>query len=300
MWKMIAVPIVGALIGYCTNWIAVKMLFRPRHEVRIGGWKVPFTPGVIPKGQPRLARAVGEVVEKELLTTEVMEDMLLSDEMKEKLSSSIENWMSEQKDAENTIRGCMLSVMEEETWEEFLGYAKKKGSEYILAKLIELNPGKVLSEKVLEVAKQKLAESMFGMMIGGGFLDSIGGMMEEKINEYLKENGQEYLEQIIEKETDQLQEKTTGDILLLLEDAGIDLKEFILGIYEKMVRDHIASIMAAMNLSKIVEDRINSMEVEEVEALMLKIMKKELGAVVNLGALIGLILGLINVAILCI
>lgn len=297
---MIAVPIVGALIGYLTNWIAVKMLFRPRHEVRIGGWKLPFTPGVIPKGQPRLARAVGEVVEKELLTTEVVEEMLLSDEMKEKLASSIEAWVSDQKEAGNTMRECMLSAIEEENWDEFLNYAKENGSEYILNKLMDRNPGKFLSEKVMEIAKQKLAESMFGMMIGGGFLDSIAGIMEEKINEYLKENGQEYLKQVIEKETDQLQEKTTGDLLILLEDTGIDLKELIPGIYEKMVREHLGSMMSAMNLSKIVEDRINSMEVEEVEVLMLKIMKKELGAIVNLGALIGLILGLVNVVILCI
>ena len=40
------------------------------------------------------------------------------------------------------------------------------------------------------------------------------------------------------------------------------------------------------------------MDVAEVEELMLSIMKKELGAVVNLGALIGLILGLINAVIL--
>ena len=33
MWKYIVTPIIGAIIGYVTNWIAVKMLFRPRKEV---------------------------------------------------------------------------------------------------------------------------------------------------------------------------------------------------------------------------------------------------------------------------
>lgn len=37
MWKYIVTPIIGAIIGYVTNWIAVKMLFRPRKEVRV--WK---------------------------------------------------------------------------------------------------------------------------------------------------------------------------------------------------------------------------------------------------------------------
>ena len=37
MWKYIVTPIIGAIIGYVTNWIAVKMLFRPRKEVRVFG-----------------------------------------------------------------------------------------------------------------------------------------------------------------------------------------------------------------------------------------------------------------------
>ena len=52
-----------------------------------------------------------------------------------------------------------------------------------------------------------------------------------------------------------------------------------------------------MKLSLVVEERINAMQVEEVEELVLSIMNKELGAIVNLGAVIGFILGLINVII---
>lgn len=41
----IILPILlGALIGYCTNYIAIKMLFHPKKEVYIGKWKLPFTP----------------------------------------------------------------------------------------------------------------------------------------------------------------------------------------------------------------------------------------------------------------
>ena len=39
---MIAGPAVGAVIGYVTNWIAVKMLFLPRKELRLFGRRVPF------------------------------------------------------------------------------------------------------------------------------------------------------------------------------------------------------------------------------------------------------------------
>ena len=53
---IIAGPLIGAVIGYFTNYLAVKMLFRPRREIKIGSKTLPFTPGVIPKGKPRLAR----------------------------------------------------------------------------------------------------------------------------------------------------------------------------------------------------------------------------------------------------
>ena len=47
--KLIIPIIVGAIIGYFTNWLAIKMLFRPHYEKKIFGIKIPFTPGLIPK-----------------------------------------------------------------------------------------------------------------------------------------------------------------------------------------------------------------------------------------------------------
>ena len=59
--KYLAGPLIGAVIGYCTNYIAVKMLFYPRKEIRVFGHRLPFTPGAIPKGQQRLAKAATEM-----------------------------------------------------------------------------------------------------------------------------------------------------------------------------------------------------------------------------------------------
>ncbi|WP_157729406.1 DUF445 family protein [Tumebacillus algifaecis] len=59
---------VGALIGLFTNWLAIIMLFRPWHEKRLFGKRLPFTPGLIPRRQQELAEKLGEIVEKDLLT----------------------------------------------------------------------------------------------------------------------------------------------------------------------------------------------------------------------------------------
>ncbi len=70
-------PVIGAVIGYFTNYIAVKMLFRPRKEVRLLGVKLPFTPGIIPKRRAELAKAIGNTVGNRLLTKEAVLDVLL-------------------------------------------------------------------------------------------------------------------------------------------------------------------------------------------------------------------------------
>ena len=58
----------GALIGYVTNYIAVKMLFRPYNAVKTGSRTLPFTPGVIPKNKSRIAKACGAAVEGSLFS----------------------------------------------------------------------------------------------------------------------------------------------------------------------------------------------------------------------------------------
>ena len=68
--RMLAGPLIGAVIGYCTNYIAVKMLFRPYHPVKLCGRTLPFTPGIIPKRQPDLAKAVGKAVGENLFGEE--------------------------------------------------------------------------------------------------------------------------------------------------------------------------------------------------------------------------------------
>ena len=60
-------PFIGALIGWLTNYIAIKMLFHPREEKRILGVRLQ---GVFPRRQQALAKKVGEVVATELVSGE--------------------------------------------------------------------------------------------------------------------------------------------------------------------------------------------------------------------------------------
>jgi uncharacterized membrane protein YheB (UPF0754 family) len=68
LWLFIAPPVVGGVIGYFTNDVAIKMLFRPYRPFYIGGRQVPFTPGLIPRNQERLAQRVSSTIMGSLLT----------------------------------------------------------------------------------------------------------------------------------------------------------------------------------------------------------------------------------------
>lgn len=86
----IIIPIfVGAVIGYFTNWLAIKMLFRPLEVKKVFGLKIPFTPGLIPKERKRIASSIGETVGKHLLTPGKISEVLSSNETKTKMKGFI-------------------------------------------------------------------------------------------------------------------------------------------------------------------------------------------------------------------
>jgi uncharacterized membrane protein YheB (UPF0754 family) len=68
VWIYVAPPVAGAIIGYFTNDIAIKMLFRPYKAIYIGKRQLPFTPGLIPRNQARLALRIADTIMGSLLT----------------------------------------------------------------------------------------------------------------------------------------------------------------------------------------------------------------------------------------
>jgi uncharacterized membrane protein YheB (UPF0754 family) len=84
-------PLVGAFIGYLTNMIAIKMLFRPLNPWRIFGLRVPFTPGVIPAKRQDLAVNIGEMVGEHLLTSKEVGQALANESFQTHLYGLIEN-----------------------------------------------------------------------------------------------------------------------------------------------------------------------------------------------------------------
>ncbi|MEH1997969.1 MAG: DUF445 family protein [Nostoc sp.] len=75
LWLYVSPPVLGGIIGYFTNDIAIKMLFRPYRAIYIAGQKVPFTPGLIPRNQERLALNISKTIMGSLLTPKELQNL---------------------------------------------------------------------------------------------------------------------------------------------------------------------------------------------------------------------------------
>jgi uncharacterized membrane protein YheB (UPF0754 family) len=89
LWIFVAPPLVGGVIGYFTNDIAIKMLFRPYRAYYLGGRRLPFTPGLIPSNQERLAKRISDAIMGSLLTPEELQNLARKLLQTERVQSAI-------------------------------------------------------------------------------------------------------------------------------------------------------------------------------------------------------------------
>lgn len=132
--RLIVPMIVGGIIGYITNWLAIKMLFRPHKEVRILGIKVPFTPGLIPKESKRVAKSIGETVGENLLSPKVITNALSKPENSENIKLWIKNNIYNLRENNNPINS-LLMIQGNEKYESLINYLKINIGEFIFSKI---------------------------------------------------------------------------------------------------------------------------------------------------------------------
>lgn len=286
--KYIMPPLIGAVIGYVTNWIAVKMMFRPLKEIKIGKFKLPFTPGIIPKNRKRIAKSIAIAINDNLLTNSDLTDKLMSNDIQDSIRLKVSNFaMSDQ-----ILGDKILETVDGQKLNQIKGNLTNKLSNSIYLSILEANVGEIVGEQVELAAAEKLKGSLIGIFGGNSIVSSVKTMAEAKTNEYIEQNGQRIITELIDKKTSDI---LNTPICVLTDNLEIDLPEAVLSIYKKFVQEKFEEIIKSINISQIIEDKINSMDVLEIEKLILSVMKKELNALVSLGAVIGFVLGLFNI-----
>ena len=282
-------PIIGAVIGYCTNYIAVKMLFYPRNEVKVWGHKVPFTPGAIPKGKPRLAKSVGNIVANTLLTEEDIKQKILSPETEEAVVDKIMDELSKK------IYVGMGRICS--NYEEY-GDLKANLSDTITDQIME-SIGKIdfkntIATEAGRIIKEKVNGTMLAMFLSNEMLDSFIQPVGVELENYIAENGRDFVQKEVNEKIMVFEQKS---ILNLCEDMNVEeerIRTAVRSIYHKASENAVNGVLKNVDISAMIEDKINEMKTEELEKVVLAVMKKELDTIVNLGALIGFILGSLN------
>jgi uncharacterized membrane protein YheB (UPF0754 family) len=79
--------LLSTFTGWVTTWIAIKMLFHPRKPIKILGYTLQ---GIFPKNQRIIAEKLGQVVGKELLSFDEIEQKVTNPENLQKLKPAIE------------------------------------------------------------------------------------------------------------------------------------------------------------------------------------------------------------------
>lgn len=293
-YYLIIRPLIGAGIGYVTNWIAVKMLFRPLAPVKIGKFILPFTPGIIPKNKERIAISIGDAISNNLLTEEALRENLLSEDKKIEIKNSIEKVLNKYSDKNNlSLKEFLSSYINSENINVIENKLSNALTDSIYNSLIDSNVSSIIADQIQIAASEKLKGSILGIIGGNSIISSMIPEIEKQIKQYIEANVKEVISDLVNKEINKFEERPVSEIVTDL-NKDFDFSETVMNVYENIVINKMPKLLENINISKIVSDKIISMPTLEVEKLILQIMKKELNALVNLGALIGFILGLLN------
>lgn len=302
MYQYFVGPLVGAVIGYITNDIAIRMLFRPHQAKYILGVHVPFTPGIIPKEKARIAGAIGKAVSENLMNREVLEKSLLSDDMLTKIKGAIDEFITTQRDNEETIEQFARHYL---TQDDIIAMRQNVSDgivKMVSSKLTDSNMGEQIAHMATEHVLAKTRNSVAGLFgadkLVAGVAMPIEKILAKHINEILQTNSQQMIEDLVVKQSDDLMNMTMSQLVGDHDEQIAQIKSGILNAYRVIITEHLPRILQDIDISGIIEQRINEMDMDEAEGIILDVMKKELRAIVWLGALLGSIMGTVNALIL--
>ncbi len=289
MWHYIIPPLIGAVIGYCTNYIAVKMLFRPRNEIKVLGHTLPFTPGAIPKNKPRLAKAIGEVVETTFFGEETISAQFLSGEAEDNAVAQMVRGM------DRPISDLGISVLgSEEKYEKGLDRLSEILSQQLLQSLRSGETIRMVSDTVIDKLVDQFRGGMLGMFITDSFVEAAKQMVEAGIQGEIEDKGEEFLNRMVRSQMDTWSRDTLSEIAFEAGYSDERVERILRKAYRGAVKSAVPALIDRINVSGMIEEKVNDMSNEQLEELVLSVMKRELNLIVNLGALIGLILGCLN------
>ncbi len=206
---LLGLPLVASVIGYSTNWIAIRMLFRPLEKKELFGLRIPFTPGLIPRRKADIAENIGKAVGEHLLTPPALKSRLGSPEVKSDLKEALEGWI------ESFLTRDLGSIKEmipegsepdmetlsdnlaEKLQDNIERFISGEELENILSKLVEAGVEDLSEKRIGELVERmsyeeltlKLEKLLSGLAESEHLEENIGKYWEAKIAELREEGG---------------------------------------------------------------------------------------------------------------
>ncbi len=110
MYSYILPPIIGAFIGYLTNYVAIKLLFRPHKPISILGFTIQ---GLIPKRREEIARSIAHTIERELISSKDIASVLDAVNWKEDVEKAVEGLIEHRFSASKIKKIPLLGLVSE-------------------------------------------------------------------------------------------------------------------------------------------------------------------------------------------
>jgi uncharacterized membrane protein YheB (UPF0754 family) len=161
---LLLMMIIGAMIGGFTNYLAIRMLFRPYRTLFVGKWRIPFTPGLIPKRKDELAEQLGHLVNTHLVTAEVVSGKLFDPAFKQEvlvyLERRVDQWLSQKRTLHDVLEKVWGGHTEGESLFYLLDEPIHRLGEEGLCRLGPLSLSQVLPPELLKKIDQEIITAL--------------------------------------------------------------------------------------------------------------------------------------------
>lgn len=295
----IAPPVVGGVVGYFTNDLAIRMLFRPLKPVYLFGHKLPMTPGMIPKNKERLAAGIGDMVSGKLMSSDVLAETLLSPEMLDKVRGKVTDFVAKQRQNNTPISMALAQLIGADTVTSVVDTVKSSVDQRITEKMSDPSLSEFVTQSIMKSINEQLSSNKFVEFLGGFAVKALDveGKVRNMVSNVLSGEAVELVKNMVHSETDKFLQKPVSSLFTQGDDKVNKIADAVVELYRKVVTDKLPEILKTIDIKQVVHNRIINMDVLEMERMILDICDKELRAVVWLGAVLGSIIGCINIFI---
>ena len=281
--------LMGALIGYGTNTLAVEMLFRPYAPKYIGKWKLPFTPGLIPKEQGRIAESLGDLIETELFAPEIISEALGTPEAKATIAAWLDQLFAAAAASEKTPRELLVQAFGEAEYIQKREDLSALLCTYFLKKATQAKLGESFARQLSHRTDEKVPFLRSGSL-EDVYVNTLGKLIDRELEKSLPEIVAQYVYQ----EAGSFLGTPLSSTLKKRQQELPQLKESLLGLIHAAILGAMPHLLSSGEIKQLVVKRIRSLAPKELNQLLKGLMKKELAAIEWLGALLGGILGVVT------